>query len=129
MTALPAGIYRITTDHDALRPDKCKKCDWRGEYVLAGTHFLVEHASIWDLPGDVAIVTRLGCSGSNAIRDDKLPPSFRDALVLVENPTVTQYLKSQNSTNLALDILERLVEAGKITLDDVKSAEKGTLFP
>jgi len=128
-TALVVGsIYKITTEHPALKPDRRKTYDWRARPVLAGTLFVVrEGLSLGEKSrlGDELLL--LGGYSHQTLFINALPETFTSALEHVTSPTPSQCLKARDHESWALEILDVLFHNGKISMDDIQAAETKAL--
>ena len=123
---LTPGTYRLTKDLPPLKIDRRKTHDWR--YLPMSADSLFAYTE-WDMgpPGTPVMKRDLRPSGGyDPVDPTNISPYDCRELVAALEPiedTPSLWLAREHSgLGLARGILDCLVAAGKITLEDVKSA-------
>jgi hypothetical protein len=126
---LQPGTYRLTKDLPAIKPDKRSTRDWRCQELKAGMMFCVEDNS-WELHPELqtngakllVVFHQNGYSFKN-IRvqagDQNKHVEFLQALERVEEKPSDWLTRTSNGV-WASDVLDRLVETGRVTLSEIQ---------
>ncbi len=114
------GTYRLTADVPAIYPDRRKHHDWRAAPVKAGTLVIV--SEWYALPGLICAYPS-GAYSHHRVSAKEAPHFFAALSPEPIEETPSQWLaREHGGMQTARYILDRLVEAGLVTLEQIQQA-------